>query len=168
MSDVGSFFIPYQNITIPNPTPFYPKITSSSGGFKVTFNQGYVIDLCQKMPSIVKVEKCSTPITLTEGGALRKFYFKVTYKTEAEIVQDPNDLRSVKTASLEEIADGVGETYTKNIKTYLVCEIEGINVKKVILRENIVAGKQLFWCLDEQGNPQEYYVDAYKAVGAGP
>lgn len=160
MSDIGSFFIPYHKISVPNPTPFFPRIKKNGPSIVVNFNQGYVIDLGPKIPSIVAVQDCDIDWNVSSG--IKKFYVKVVYKTDEEIAANPTDFRTVKEAKMQEIPDGSGEALPDTDKIYLVCEIENKSLKKLVLRENIVTGGQSFWCINEKGEPQKYFFDAFK------
>ncbi len=167
MSDISAFHFPYQGISVPNPTPFFPAVKEKKGIKTVKFNQGYVIDLTPKIPSIIQVTKCDGDSNSNGWGASDKFYVKVVFKTKAEIEANTNDLRVIKSAEIAKIPDGQGENLPATDKIFLICEFDSSqNISKIVLRENIIIGGKTFWTLNEKGESELFSFSSFALPSA--
>jgi len=134
MADIDAFHFPYQGFSVPNGIPFYPIVANKTDendqpSSTVKFVQGYVIDLTQQIPSIVKVEKCEGDGNTDGWPADNKYYVKVALSGN-----------SVATAEIARIPDGEGENLPTSDKIFLLAEFdeETRELKKTILRQNIL------------------------------
>ena len=147
MGDIGLFTFPYQNLSVPNGIPFYPKITQTGKEITVTFNQGYVFDFTSVMGGQgvkkIMVDGCDT----IRNAKSKSFYLKITTGTDlanvtSATIQEGEPTSTEKSHySAKNISGGEeNEVYKGGAGVFNIpmCKIDGNgNITNLYLRENI-------------------------------
>jgi hypothetical protein len=166
MGDIGLFTFPYQNLSVPNGIPFYPKITQTGEDITVTFNQGYVFDYTSAKDGAgvrkIKVTNCDTEYSLSSSN---EFYLEI--KTTSDLANIKSAEVKQGTAEADEKSHYSAknlwgeEVYEKNSDgsfKIAMCKIDKDgNIENLYLRENIHWQKINFENTKKEQNSEESF-----------